>query len=653
MGRPTAATTTVVHYEPGLDGLRAVAVAAVFAFHDGRLAGGFLGVSTFFTLSGFLITRLLLDEHHRTGRIALRRFFARRARRLAPAALAGIALAGGVALVLHDPTTSRAFRFDALAAGADVANWRFLLTGRAYADLFATPSPLQHFWSLAVEEQFYVVLAPLIVAVLHFARGRRRIVGAALAVLALASFVDAHAVARHSIDRAYYATDTRALEFLVGALFAALTVHRRRGRVASRLVAAAGVPAFGVLAVAYLHARVTDPGLFRGGLLAVALSGGTVVVAACEPGPVRALLSRPPLRALGRVSYGVYVYHWPLFLLLTPARTGLAPLPLTVARALSTLGLAAVSLRFLERPVRTRAVLTGPRRWVAAPTAGATVATVAVAVAAIAPVPAVAFAPARSVASVLASAGAREPVSPSASTTGGTHAAARTSGAVERVLVVGDSVAITLGRGIERWGARHDVTVLNDGIVGCTLVDGIPQRGYWGIATRPRDSCGTRASWPRLLRAFRPDVVVVLFGAFDVVDASLDGGHTWTEPGRPDWDALYRSRVADAARRLSATGARVVWLVPPCFGVPPGSARAGGDWYDPAREVVTGRIAHAVAHEVPMTVSDVVHQTGCPVDFATRPDGVHYDDTGADAVAERLGPEITRTEPTAQHAAGS
>ena len=207
-------------YEPGLDGVRALAVAAVLAFHDGHLRGGFLGVSTFFTLSGFLITRLLIRQWRTNGRSSLRDFYARRLRRLVPAAVAGVLLAAVVAVVLHDAQTSRNFTFDGIAALTNVANWRFLASGQSYANLFATTSPLQHYWSLAVEEQFYLVLAPVIVGMLIAFRGRRAPLLAALGAIAAVSFVDGWVSSMHGIDRAYYGTDTRALEFFVGSLLA-------------------------------------------------------------------------------------------------------------------------------------------------------------------------------------------------------------------------------------------------------------------------------------------------------------------------------------------------------------------------------------------------------------------------------------------------
>jgi len=161
-----------IAYEPALDGLRAVAIAAVLAFHSGFAAarGGFLGVSLFFTVSGYLITTLLLTEHDRTGRIRCLEFWERRFRRLLPAAI--VVLAGVVIAAPHvaDVTQRASLHGDVLAALGYVANWRFLAHGQSYAALFGSPSPVQHFWSLSIEEQYYVAF-PLIVA---FVLGRAR-----------------------------------------------------------------------------------------------------------------------------------------------------------------------------------------------------------------------------------------------------------------------------------------------------------------------------------------------------------------------------------------------------------------------------------------------------------------------------------------------
>jgi len=633
-----------LRYQPGLDGLRALALIAMLAFHDDRLQGGFLGLTTFFTLSGFLITGLLLSEFASQRRVSLGNFFARRARRLMPAALIGILVAALVSFALHDGQTSLNFRADALSALADVANWRFLFSGRVYANLLATPSPLLHYWSLSVEEQFYLLLAPLIAAMLALAKGRRALVGWAIGVLAVLSFVDGWFVVNQSVDRAYYGTDSRALEFLVGALLAVVMSRRQLTRLQSRTVAAIGPVVLVALAVGTVVARVTDVGLFRGGLLLFACGSGLVVLAACEPGPVRWLCSLSGFVALGRISYGVYIFHWPVFIWLNQARTGLDPLALTTLRMTVTLLLAIVTYRFVEQPIRERRVIRGRTRWIAVPAAASLVAAGALAVGAVAPPLAATFAPEVSQAAVLRQA-ERERVSPatrpvaSRKRTTGTQPAARP---VKRIMIVGDSVALTLGRGIERWGAQHGVAVLNDGVIGCPLLIGVDVRGYWGVATRPPDMCQTLRTWPKYLSEFRPDLVLALYGAWDVYDASFDHGKTWVSPGQPGFDRFYTGQVDDAARRLGATGAHVLWLTPPCFAANGGSLDPHAVWYDPARVDVLTRIEHAVASRNGMAITDIVHNAGCPVDFGTRPDGVHYSDSGADLTTAQLIPLISQ-----------
>lgn len=641
-GAPGGARGGRPGYEPGLDGLRALAVAVVLAFHDDRLRGGFLGVSTFFTLSGFLITRLLLAEWHGANRISLRRFYTRRIRRLLPAALLGLVVAAAVAVVLRDAQTSRAFRFDSLAALANVANWRFLWSGHAYADHFAAPSPLQHYWSLSVEEQFYLVLAPVIAGVLVLARGRRVVIGVVLGALAAVSFLDGWISVGHGFDRAYYGTDTRALEFLVGGILAVAMTRRTLGRRASRVVASVGPVVLIALIWATTQARVADAGLFRGGLLAYALGGCALILAACEPGPIRTVCAWAPLREIGRVSYGVYVYHWPLFLWLTPDRTGLDGLALTALRVATTLAVAAVSFVFVEQPIREGRARVPGGRWLVAPTAVAGVMLAVLLVGVVAPQPALTFAPTRSPASVLTASHppGPPPTIPPAPTASPTSAGVAKIAGVHRILVAGDSVALTVGRGIERWGAKHAAYVWNGGALGCTLLDGVPVRGYWGIKTRAPDSCRTHETFPEAIKKFDPDVVVVLYGAWDVYDASFDNGRTWSAPGSAEFDRHYAAAVSDAVRRLSAGGAHVLWLAPPCFASHPGAPDAGAVWYDPARVEALGRIVRGLASRTGITVSNVVHDEGCPVDLAARPDGTHYTDAGADAVAALLGPEI-------------
>ena len=215
-----------LRYEPALDGVRAFAVLAVIGYHADvhSLRGGFLGVDVFFVLSGYLITALLLAEHGDAGRIDVRAFYARRARRLFPAlllVLLGVAAYSGFVAFSGD---RGAIRADALASLLYVQNWHLVWSGASYFTAFAAPSPLRHLWSLAIEEQFYLVWPLALIALLRVARSSRRVLGAAIVAAALASALLMSAMYHAGSDpsRVYYGTDTRAQELLVGALLAVL-----------------------------------------------------------------------------------------------------------------------------------------------------------------------------------------------------------------------------------------------------------------------------------------------------------------------------------------------------------------------------------------------------------------------------------------------
>jgi peptidoglycan/LPS O-acetylase OafA/YrhL len=331
----------VDRYRPELDGLRAVAVVLVLAYHldPSAVPGGFLGVSVFFTLSGFLITTLLLAEHERAGRIDLRGFWGRRLRRLAPASLVCIG-----ATVLVFSATGRAtpsLRGDALAALGDVANWRFLADGSSYTALFEAPSPLEHMWSLAVEEQFYL-LVPLVVAVALRRAGRRGLT-AVLVLLALGSLLTAHLV--DGADRIYFGTDTRAAEILAGSLLALVGVSRIER--AARVVAPVGVAALAAVVALGATLTLASPWVSSTGLGWFAAVSAAAVAGAVVAGPAQRALAWGPLPAVGRVSYGLYLYHWPVYVLFSG----------TVERLTVTAVLAAASARWLERPIRERRLL--------------------------------------------------------------------------------------------------------------------------------------------------------------------------------------------------------------------------------------------------------------------------------------------------------
>ncbi|WP_041834335.1 acyltransferase family protein [Actinoplanes sp. N902-109] len=325
-----------------IEGLRAVAVLLVVAYHCGLpvVSGGYVGVDVFFVISGFLITGLLLRELRGTGTLSIPRFYARRALRLLPAS-ATVVVATVVASALWlPPLRLSGILSDALHTSIYTMNYRLAAIGTDYLQADADPSPLQHFWSLAVEEQFYLVWPVLILAL-----GRRRGLGAALSVLTAGSLALALWQTRENAGWAYFGAHTRAWELGVGALLALGAVRLPRWCVP------AGLVAVGVSAVLYT-AETPFPGYAA--LLPVL---GTAAVIAGGTGRPAGLLGTPVLQGIGRLSYSWYLWHWPM-LLIAPAVVG-RPLAgwENVLVALGALGLAALTFALIENPMRQPAVL--------------------------------------------------------------------------------------------------------------------------------------------------------------------------------------------------------------------------------------------------------------------------------------------------------
>jgi peptidoglycan/LPS O-acetylase OafA/YrhL len=343
-------------YQPALDGLRGVAVLAVLFFHDGHLQGGFLGVDLFFTVSGYLITSLLLAERAATERIDLAAFWARRARRLLPALYVLVATVVLVYAAWGRPGEAEALRDHGLAAVFYVANWYSIATG-GYWDLFSAPSPFEHLWSLAIEEQFYVVWPLVAVLVLRRARrGDRALLavaasGAAVSALLMAAF------ARSDVERAYLGTDTRVASILVGAVAAVLLRQPVRPLRGSAAVAVAAWVAVAGLGVTWARIDGSSAStLYRGGFLLHAIAVAVVIVeVTTRPRHVLGrVLSWRPAVIIGLASYSLYLWHWPVFVWLTPARTGLSGWTLTALRFAVAGALAAASYLLLEHPIRHR-----------------------------------------------------------------------------------------------------------------------------------------------------------------------------------------------------------------------------------------------------------------------------------------------------------
>ena len=368
MASPRARVPIQLRHTPGLDGLRALAVAAVVLYHAGVpwLRGGFLGVDVFFVLSGFLITSLLLAEWRRgrRPRLDLAAFWRRRARRILPALYLLLAAVLGAWLVFL-PGRVAVIRGDALAAFGYVANWYFLLGAQPYFETAGRPSPFLHLWSLGVEEQFYLLWPVLFLAAARLRRGAAPALLAAAAVAAVWGAL----LYRGGADptRVYYGADTHSSGLLIGSALAFVwrpARRLRRGRRGSPQLrervrrVLTGRPFAEVAAAACLAGLVAafvwldeDRGfLYQGGLALVAALSGAALVAVSHPAgsATAAVLESRPVRWLGLRSYGVYLWHWPLLVL-----TGFPKSPLAALAVLAaTLLLAEASYRLVEMPLR-------------------------------------------------------------------------------------------------------------------------------------------------------------------------------------------------------------------------------------------------------------------------------------------------------------
>jgi peptidoglycan/LPS O-acetylase OafA/YrhL len=367
----------------GLDGLRALAVVAVVLYHLDLawIPGGFLGVDVFFVLSGFLITALVLEEVERTGRLDVRRFYLRRARRLLPA-LGLVLLAVSATAVLGVREEIPELRTDVPAALLYVSNWWYVASDASYFEFTGRPPLLQHLWSLAVEEQFYLLWPAVVVAAMAVGRRRVRrvaVVGALLSTAAMATLAAMGDMpVPNDASRVYYGTDTHAMGLLVGAALATLWapwrrwsgerswLSRRAGphRGWVGVVDLVGVACLVGVVLAFLRVGQFSPGLYRGGFLALAvLTAGLVATLAHPAGLLGRAMAVQPMRYLGERSYGSYLWHWPVFMLSRPGfELDQVGWPADVARVALTLLLAELSYRLVERPIRHGAIARAVRR---------------------------------------------------------------------------------------------------------------------------------------------------------------------------------------------------------------------------------------------------------------------------------------------------
>jgi peptidoglycan/LPS O-acetylase OafA/YrhL len=646
-------------YLPALDGLRAIAVTLVVLYHldIGWAQGGFLGVDLFFVISGFLITTLLLREHESTGRIAIGDFWIRRFKRLVPALVVLVAATVLATRAWGVPEQWTSVRGDAVAALVYVANWRFVLADQSYFETLLGPSPLLHTWSLAVEEQWYLLWPLAMVGLVALAARRRS--SLALAVIVAAAVGSALLMAAlfdpADPSRVYYGTDTRAQQLLVGAALAWL-VHLRPGLTtmgARTTTARLGNVAIAALVVVAAVTADDAAWLYRGGLLAISVLAAVTVLATATDrvAPPLRWLTAEPLLWIGRRSYGIYLWHWPVIVFVgAPMGIDLPRVPLIALQLGLTLALATASHALVETPARRSSWR--PATAVVAWTGAAAVAVVA-SIIVLQPAADREFAagdvirPAALTEQATAPATSRPTPSNPPSTTAplatpplGTASAPTTTTTVPpvptRLLLLGDSTAYSLG-------TRDDVVPPTEwdlqvmARLGCGTVAGDTIDSDADTPTNHPAECDQwRDEWAESVEAVDPEVAVVMIGAWEVLDHRI--GDTDVRFPSPRWDEVVRTGITEAVTIAGSSQAPVALLTVPCM-FPSGdegtTARS-----DTARVDAFNRLATEVAATSPQVSTVDLAGLLCPsgqVDDLSagsdlRYDGVHLSPAGAEVV---------------------
>lgn len=710
-GRTTAppdSSTRGMGYQPALDGVRALSVALVILYHAGVVRnaalpsgvpkpwffnGGFLGVEVFFVVSGYLITTLLLEERERTGTIALGKFWGRRFRRLIPALWVMIVVASVWAMVWGRAYLSD-LRHDIPFAVSYTSNFQQLFRKVSYFE--GVPHLLRHLWSLAVEEHFYLLFPPFLMLVLRRSPERRRLLGLVLPA-AMVSIVALVLVWQRPVERlgetgaqlddlrqnwAYLSTVTRVGGILIGVALAVVWSPWRRHAQGAEPVRSAQADALGLLAtagvvVASLVLSNESAFLYRGGLTAVSVLSAIAIAASVHPGAraMRALFGNRVMAAIGRRSYGLYIWHWPIFVGPLEGRSTLARLVIGIP---ATALVSELCYRFVETPVRTGWLLSRLRRRAALTAVGSVLAvsTLVVALAVVrapgvgGPDGAVAAGTDTEITDPVldpeteAEVDTALPEPPEPTTSGAAQTTAIPAGSdptvsttqpaptttlaalPRRVITVGDSTAGAFARNAPR-NVRKTLRFVDGQLSGCS----INSRGVAvGVHKTGRDFrvCKNWANrWATKATKAAAEIALVVLGAWDVFD--IDYGKETVVFASAEFDTTFRSNLRSGINALIGTGAKVALLEVPCYR--PHFTGGPGTFEFPERGDDTrtrhlNQLLREVAVADPANVTFINGPQVWCTDEKTaknwwlRYDGVHYTPQGAaivyDAIKEQL-----------------
>ncbi|MEM9519527.1 MAG: acyltransferase family protein [Actinomycetota bacterium] len=661
-----------LRHEPGLDGVRSIGLAMALLTHSGYAwaPGGFVGVSVFFAMSGFLITTLLLRPA--PDRAAMADFWIRRFRRLLPPAL--LMIAGTLILgFLVDLGPTRAdLQSDALASLLYFANWHFLITGNTYDAIFTAPSPFHHMWSLSIEEQFYLFFPFVIFGLRRAGLTLRQIGWVMVGLWALAVAANLWTGVVYGADTTYLATHSRLSEIMAGAALACLVpglLDRDRrvdisNRVRSWVLAAALIGSI-VNVGFFFTIRDSDPEIAQGVLPIVSVASVAIVAGILLVPRFSAAMSVGPLPLIGRMSYAVYLIHWPIFLWLTPERTGLGDLPLLLLRLIVTFALAGLSYRFIETPSR-RYATRPPLPVIVAPVMAAVAAAVLIIVPTTDDLSVVEAAEAEletlfsdRVASTSTTAA---PVEATAATGAETDAAPSLSTSSPTTVpngpivaaMFGDSTAFFTQFGVGRWALENTeelVLVEGGATVGCPLGRG-GERDFDRGITAPGPECDWTDAWPSIIERQGIEIAILQVGPWEVAEYRATPSAQWTRIGEPEHEAYLEAELRASVNALLAGGAeQVIVLTSPYIHVgrldPSRTAGAIAASEPERMDAFNALLQRLFSTEERVAVVDLAGHVASIsnglVDPDLMPDGLHFDEAASNLVGEWLSPTIVET----------